>query len=247
MSRQQRDRSGEVLGPLLAAMGGKPVPYGALVEAGRKIAAVLVTHRLPVILNSDGPWSGEWDLEQLTDEEAVAWGDVGSDEGSPEVGTSGCRVRSYLSGGGAASCGHPVPPGLRRPRRASEAHRRDRRGVGRTRSGAGCGDDKEIPHGFRGSSAGAAQHRVIWVTPQRNDPLLGRSSHPRPRNALVRGPSCSRESGCTSSSSTARSSRPAYATPAHASRRWSATANGTLFWMPAATTAPNWSARWGRT
>jgi hypothetical protein len=38
------------------------------------IAAVLVTHRLPVILNSDGPWSGVWDLEQLTDGEAVAWG-----------------------------------------------------------------------------------------------------------------------------------------------------------------------------
>jgi hypothetical protein len=38
------------------------------------IAAVLVTHRLPVILNSDGPRSGVWDLEQLTDGEAVAWG-----------------------------------------------------------------------------------------------------------------------------------------------------------------------------
>jgi hypothetical protein len=33
-----------------------------------------VTHRLPVILNSDGPWSGVWDLEKLTDSEAVAWG-----------------------------------------------------------------------------------------------------------------------------------------------------------------------------
>lgn len=60
--------------PLLAAMDGEPVPDSELVEAGRMIAAVLVTHRLPVILNSDGPWSGVWDLEQLTDGEAVAWG-----------------------------------------------------------------------------------------------------------------------------------------------------------------------------
>jgi hypothetical protein len=74
MSRRQRDRREEVLRPLLAAMDGKHVPYAELVEAGRKIAAVLVTHKLPVILNSDGPWSGVWDLKQLTDDEAVAWG-----------------------------------------------------------------------------------------------------------------------------------------------------------------------------
>jgi hypothetical protein len=74
MPRRQRDRREEVLRPLLAAMDGERVPYGELVEAGRMIAAVLVNHRLPVILNSDGPWSGVWDLEQLTDDEAVAWG-----------------------------------------------------------------------------------------------------------------------------------------------------------------------------
>lgn len=74
MSPQQRDRREEVLRPLWAAMEGKRVPHGELVDAGRKIAAVLVTHGLPVVLNSDGPWSGVWDLEQLTDEEAVAWG-----------------------------------------------------------------------------------------------------------------------------------------------------------------------------
>ena len=74
MPRRQKDRREEVLRPFLAAMDGEPVPYGELVEAGRKIAAVLVTHKLPVILNSDGPWSGVWDLERLTDSEAVAWG-----------------------------------------------------------------------------------------------------------------------------------------------------------------------------
>jgi hypothetical protein len=70
MPRRQKDRREEVLRPLLAAMDGEPVPYSELVEAGRMLAAVLVTHRLPVILNSDGVW----DLEQLTDAEAVAWG-----------------------------------------------------------------------------------------------------------------------------------------------------------------------------
>jgi hypothetical protein len=64
LPRRQRDRREEVLRPLLAAMDGEPVPYSELVEAGRMIAAVLVTHRLPVILNSDGPWSGVWDLER---------------------------------------------------------------------------------------------------------------------------------------------------------------------------------------
>jgi hypothetical protein len=47
MPRRQRDRREEVLRPLLAAMEGEPVPYSELVEAGRMIAAVLVTHRLP--------------------------------------------------------------------------------------------------------------------------------------------------------------------------------------------------------
>jgi hypothetical protein len=74
MPRWRRDRREAVLQPLLAAMDGKPVPHSELVEAGRKIAAVLVTHGRPVILNSDGPWSGVWDLERLTDSEAVAWG-----------------------------------------------------------------------------------------------------------------------------------------------------------------------------
>jgi hypothetical protein len=49
MPRRQRDRREEVLRPLLAVMDGEPVPYSELVEAGRMIAAALVTHRLPVI------------------------------------------------------------------------------------------------------------------------------------------------------------------------------------------------------
>jgi hypothetical protein len=74
MPRRQKDRREEVLRPLLAAIDGEPVPFSELVESGRMLAAVLVTHQLPVILNSDGPWSGVWDLEKLTDSEAVAWG-----------------------------------------------------------------------------------------------------------------------------------------------------------------------------
>jgi hypothetical protein len=85
MPRRQRDRREEVLRPLLAAMDGEPVPYSELVEAGRMLAAVLVTHRLPVILNSDGPWSGVWDLEKLTDTKP-SLGDVGSEESSSRVG-----------------------------------------------------------------------------------------------------------------------------------------------------------------
>jgi hypothetical protein len=172
-----------------------------------------------------------------------------SGAGTPEVNT-----RSLEDGESAclSSPGQRIP--LNRPYKAEAGGSIPRAPTGkaaRSERVFGPGSLMETTRRFRTDSAGAPpelpQHRVIWVTLQRNDPLLGRSSHPRPRNALVRGPSCSRESGCTSSSSTARSSRPAYATPAHASRRWSATANGTLSWMPAATTAPNWSARWGRT
>lgn len=73
MGHWQTDRR-EVLRPFLAAMRGAQVPWAELVEAGRKVAAVLVAHGRPVTLCADGPWAGVWDLERLTDDEAVAWG-----------------------------------------------------------------------------------------------------------------------------------------------------------------------------
>src|ERR671919_196444 len=96
MPRRQRDRREEVLRPLLAAMDGEPVPYSELVEAGRMIAAVLVTHRLPVILNSDGAWSGVWDLEQRPEEEAVAWGMGVAKKAPQEWGESKAPGRNRL-------------------------------------------------------------------------------------------------------------------------------------------------------
>jgi hypothetical protein len=73
MSHRETDRS-EVLRPFLSALEGREVPYSELVEAGRRIAAVLVDHGRPVTLCGDGPWAGVWDLERLTDDEAAAWG-----------------------------------------------------------------------------------------------------------------------------------------------------------------------------
>jgi hypothetical protein len=64
----------EVLGPFLAALRGSPVPYSDLVQAGRMVAAVLVAHGRPISVCGDGPWAGVWDLERLTDDEAVIWG-----------------------------------------------------------------------------------------------------------------------------------------------------------------------------
>jgi hypothetical protein len=73
MTHKEMDRR-EVLAPLLAAMDGKVVPHADLVEAGRQLAAALVAHGHPVTLIEDGPWAGVWELDRLTDDEAVAWG-----------------------------------------------------------------------------------------------------------------------------------------------------------------------------
>ena len=64
----------EVLAPLLALLRGEPVPYVDLVAAGRKLAGALVRGDRPLSVSTDGPWAGVWNLEELTDGEAVAWG-----------------------------------------------------------------------------------------------------------------------------------------------------------------------------
>ena len=73
MTHKEMDRR-EVLAPLLEAVDGKAVPHAKLVEAGRKLADALVAHGHPVTVIEDGPWAGVWELDRLTDDEAVAWG-----------------------------------------------------------------------------------------------------------------------------------------------------------------------------
>jgi hypothetical protein len=63
-----------LLGPFLQCLDGEPTPQANLVVAGRKLAWGLILRGRPVILSGDGPWAGVWDLERLTDLEAVAWG-----------------------------------------------------------------------------------------------------------------------------------------------------------------------------
>jgi hypothetical protein len=63
-----------LLAPFLECLDGKPTPKADLVTAGRKLARGLILRDRPVILSGDGPWAGVWDLERLTDDEAVAWG-----------------------------------------------------------------------------------------------------------------------------------------------------------------------------
>jgi hypothetical protein len=64
----------EILRPLLSALEGKPIPHAELLRTARLIACVLVDHGRPLSLTVDGPWAGVWDLQRLTDDEAVAWG-----------------------------------------------------------------------------------------------------------------------------------------------------------------------------
>jgi hypothetical protein len=63
-----------LLSPFLACLDGEPTPKADLVSAGRRLARGLVLRGRSVIICEDGPWTGVWDLDRLTDEEAVAWG-----------------------------------------------------------------------------------------------------------------------------------------------------------------------------
>jgi hypothetical protein len=73
MTHKQKDRRG-ALGPFLDALDGTPVLHDELVSAGRRLAGILVARGKSLILSVEGQWAGVWDLERLTDDEAVAWG-----------------------------------------------------------------------------------------------------------------------------------------------------------------------------
>jgi hypothetical protein len=73
VSHKQTNRR-EVLRPFLTLLEGTPVPHVELVNAGRRMAEVMVDHGRPITLCPDGQWAGVWDLQYLTDDEAVAWG-----------------------------------------------------------------------------------------------------------------------------------------------------------------------------
>jgi hypothetical protein len=63
-----------LLSPFLACLDGEPTPMADLVTAGRRLARGLILRGRSVILCGEGPWTGVWDLDRLTDEEAVSWG-----------------------------------------------------------------------------------------------------------------------------------------------------------------------------
>jgi hypothetical protein len=73
MAREEIDR-GAILQPFLTVLKGTPVPYSELVAGGRSIAGALVARGRTVAISGDDHWAGVWDLERLTDAEAVDWG-----------------------------------------------------------------------------------------------------------------------------------------------------------------------------
>jgi hypothetical protein len=76
MSSRQTDR----LRPLLAFLKGKPVPYQEMLAASRQLAEALVPRNHSIILIGKGEYDGLWDLEQMSDGEAVELGVVGGCE-----------------------------------------------------------------------------------------------------------------------------------------------------------------------
>jgi hypothetical protein len=71
---RRRTGRGDYLRPFLTLMEGKPVGYAELVAAGRKMAQQFICQGCSVILCEDGTRAGVWDLERLTDAEAMDWG-----------------------------------------------------------------------------------------------------------------------------------------------------------------------------
>jgi hypothetical protein len=63
----------DILHPFLSVLEGGPARYGELVASGRMLAQALVTSGRPISICEDYPWAGVWDLERLTDGEAVDW------------------------------------------------------------------------------------------------------------------------------------------------------------------------------
>jgi hypothetical protein len=73
MTHEQKDRRGP-LGPFLDVLDGTPVLRDELVSAGRRLAEILVARGKSLFLSVEDQWAGVWDLERLTDGEAIAWG-----------------------------------------------------------------------------------------------------------------------------------------------------------------------------
>jgi hypothetical protein len=67
-------RRRELLRPFASFLEGEPTQAADMVAAGRILARVLIEHGRPVIVCGDGGWAGVWNLERLTDTEAVSWG-----------------------------------------------------------------------------------------------------------------------------------------------------------------------------
>jgi hypothetical protein len=65
---------GDSLRPLFAFLEGKPVAYLELVAAGRSLAHSLISRGVSTIACDEDEWAGVWDLERLTDADAVDWG-----------------------------------------------------------------------------------------------------------------------------------------------------------------------------
>jgi hypothetical protein len=65
---------GDPLRPLLTFLEGKPVPFPEMVTAGRLLAEALVSRGHSIIICGEGEWASVWDLERLTDGEAVDFG-----------------------------------------------------------------------------------------------------------------------------------------------------------------------------
>jgi hypothetical protein len=82
--QEEADR-GDVLAPFLSVLDGRAVPYRDLVSAGRRLRMPLWPRRWPVVVCGESHWAVVWDLERLTDGEAVDWGLWGGCDGA-EVG-----------------------------------------------------------------------------------------------------------------------------------------------------------------
>jgi hypothetical protein len=74
MGSGDRIGRGDALQPFVQVLTGTPVPYRELIAAGRSIADALVARGRTVSISGDDHWAGVWDLERLTDAEAVDWG-----------------------------------------------------------------------------------------------------------------------------------------------------------------------------
>jgi hypothetical protein len=71
---EDRTIEADVIEPFVRVLEGRPVPYGDLVRGGRMLAGALVARGKTLAVSTDEPWAGVWDLEHLTDSEAVEWG-----------------------------------------------------------------------------------------------------------------------------------------------------------------------------